>query len=230
MLEGNRMGQRDSDSMDRGGRSVRWLFERWRKTFAAIDKERIGRFVRRIEQEHPNGQDDLVRRVVRQSARLSAVLGAVAAAPALSPGLGTAISLVAMAPEEMLLIRLKCVLMLRIAAIYGFDPAAPERLTEILVIAGAPTRFLDALGVAKDDLQRLAARVAVVVGRRSSEATEIGTKALSRGALRRLPALGFLAGSAINYWSFHALGRQASKFYRELREGSVNPRGEFTCS
>lgn len=209
----NRGGRRQGD---RGAQTLGWLFERWRSTLEDIDKERVLRSVRKLEKAHPGDKEYLVRRVVRRSSRLSAGLGLASAAPALLPGLGTAVSVVAMVPEEIYMIRLKCVMMLRIAAIYGFDPAAAQRVPEILSLAGTSSRTLEALGVAKDDIQRLATRMTAGLARRTGQAGNVGTRTVGRGALRRLPAFGLLAGGAINYWSLQVTGRKAAEFYRQL--------------
>jgi hypothetical protein len=134
------------------------------------------------------------------------------------------------ASEEMMMIRLETAMVLRIATICGFDPADRQRLPEVLAIAGAPCRVLEALGVAKDDLRRLAARIATGLGRRAGEVAGAGTEVASLGVLRRLAVLGFLAGAAINYWSFCLLGRKASAFYRQLFQGALSCSGEMKWS
>ncbi len=201
------------------GHGLGWSYGRWRKIFDRLDKEAVAVAVRELARKHPKeDQRSLVRRVVRRAARLSAMVGVASASPALLPGIGTAVAVVGVVPEEIYLVRRKCLMILQISAVYGFDATDDERLYEILALAGSPSRTIEAVMTAKHDLRRIAAKAAASMGPRVGGKRLLGAKVLSRGVVRRLPALGFFVGAAINYFSFKAVGRRASRYYQRLRE------------
>jgi hypothetical protein len=199
--------------------AIGWYYGRLRKTFERMDRAQIAQFVRELKESHPDDSEKkLVRRVIQRSAGLSAAVGVATAGPAFFPGLGTAVSVAAIVPEEIYLVRKKCSMLLQIAAIYGFDPADDERLYEIAALAGSPSRTVEALMTARDDIRRMAARAAASIGEVASRKAAVGTKAASRGFVRRLPMLGFLLGGAINYVALRMLGKKATRFYQRLRK------------
>lgn len=199
-----------------------WYHRRWSRAVERIDKGGIVRAVGKLRRDHPGESPaSLTGRVVRASARLSAAVGITAASPALLPGMGMAISLVGIVPEEIFLTRRKCAMLLKIAAIYGFDPAAPERLYEIIALVENSPRMVQALMTAKDDIGRLMTRAAVGLARVPSQGVKLGTKVVSRRAIRRLPAIGLVAGGAINYYAFRSLGRRAQGFYERMSDRQV---------
>jgi hypothetical protein len=197
-----------------------WSYGRWRKIFARLDKDGIILRVWRLAKSHPRDDEKrLARRVVAQAARHSAMVGVASASPALFPGIGTAVSVVGIVPEEIYLVRRKCEMLLQIATIYGFDPREEERLYEIVALAGTPSRAIEALMTAKEDIKRMAARAALTLGRGTGRASLLGLKTVSRRAVRRLPALGFLVGGGINFITVRALGSKALRFYARLQAG-----------
>lgn len=208
------------------GYGLGWFMGRWRKTFADIDKEEIRDEVRRLTEKYPKDSNkQLAERAVKKMSKHTGFIGVAAATPALVPGIGTAVSILSVVPEEIYLIRKQCEMTLVIAALFGRDPGDPERLYEIITLAGTPSQRIEALMVAKADLRRVAAKMAVQISARSVEKKAlVGFKAVSRGVLRRLPALGFFAGGLINYLSFKSLGKKAVRFYGKSREDEVTKR------
>lgn len=203
-----------------------WYYGRWQRAFESVDKEKIVRSVSKLRQDHPGENPALLTgRVVRVAAGLSAVAGIAAASPALLPGVGVAISVVGIVPEEIFLTRRKCSMLLKIANIYGFDPAKPERLHEIIALVENSPRMIQTLITAKDDIGRLMARAAVSLGSAPVRGTVLGTKAVSRGVVRRLPAIGLVAGGAINYFAFRNLGRRANSLYEQMCAQEVKQLG-----
>jgi len=196
------------------GQVLDWFHKRWHQIFMRLDKKEIAASVRELAEKHPDDDEvQLARRAVRSSARRSAAVGVMTATPALIPGIGTAVSVIGVVPEEVYLMRKQCEMVLEIAAIYGFDLTEYERLYEIITLVGTPSRSIEALMVAKYDLRRMAAKVAVHLGSKSGRGAILGLKTASRGAVRRLPALGFFAGGAINYYSLNSLGKKAVRYY-----------------
>lgn len=65
----------------------------------------------------------------------------------------------------------------------------------------------------------MAARAAASLGREAGRASVLGLKTISRRAVRRLPALGFMLGGGINFITVRALGNKASRFYARLQAG-----------
>jgi hypothetical protein len=194
-----------------------WLYGQWRKVFEGLNRQKILLSAQRLAEVHP--RDDmyrLARRVIRRSARQSAVLGVVAASPSILPGLGTSVSLLAVVPEERALIRKTCIMLLEVAAIYGFDPTDEERLYEIVALAGAPQRALKALVMARGDIRRVAVKVISLLGWRSGRGGVMAGKAVGR-----LPMLGFLLGGAVNFISMKTVGRKALWFYQRQYEQAL---------
>lgn len=210
------MADEDKSAAEKPGHGLGYFFGRWRKIVARLNKKKIRDFARRLAKEQPKASARrLAKHVVRRSARHSAVLGLAAASPSLVPGLGTAISIAAVVPEEIYLIRKTCVMLLQIAAVYGFDPTEEDRLYEIIALAGTPPRFVEMLMTARGDLQRMAMKSMVIVARQSS--AHIAESFSARGVFRRLPALGFLVGGVINYISLRGVGKRGIRFYERLR-------------
>jgi len=203
---------------------IGWFHGRWKKVFSRLDKEKIAESVRRLIEKHP-GEDEqkLVKRLISRSSRLSGAVGIVGSIPALLPGPGLAISVIGMVPEEMYLIRRKCTMLLQIACIYGFDLEAEERLYEIIALAGGPSKVVEAMMVAKSDVQRVAIRAAANMAHDPWLARVLKRKAVGRGPLRVVPVLGFLMGGGINYYSLRALGRKGAVFYERSRRKSELP-------
>jgi hypothetical protein len=194
-------------------KSVHLRFER---ILTQIDRVRLAQAIasaieRARQQRHP-----VLTRVIHRAAAVAASVGALSATPTLIPGPGTVISLAALVPEEMLLLRIKCIMLLRIAAVFGFDPTSPDRLDELLWLA-APRSLtqekLDSLGINRLEVQRVGAQLAIRVGRAAVVGTELGTRLASRGVLERLPAVGLAASAAVNFLAVRALGRKAVRFY-----------------
>jgi len=197
---------------------IGWFHGRWKKIFSRLDKEEIAASVRRLIRKHPDEDErKLVKRLIERSSRLSGAAGVAGSIPALFPGPGLAISVLSMVPEEMYLIHRQCVMLLQIAAVYGFDPKEEERLYEIIALAGGSSKTVDALMVAKNDLQRVAVRATAGLGHAPWFKRAFGLKGLGRGSIRVIPVLGFLMGGAINFFSFRALGRKAAFFYYRSR-------------
>ncbi len=191
-----------------------WFHRKWHRVFTQLNKERLSKEVSELKRSFPN--DDpaaLAKRVILSSARLSGVVGIATAVPALIPGIGTIISIIGILPEEYYLMRKQCEMILKIALVYGYDITKTERIYEILTLIGTPSRGVDALMVAKYDLRRVAAKAVVHLSSQTGTKALVAAKAASRGILRRLPALGFFAGGAINYYSFRSIGKKAAKFY-----------------
>lgn len=201
------------------GHGLGWSFGRWRTIFERLDKDAIARTAAERQERNPSERKDrLVRQVIHETALQTAEVGVIGALPALFPGIGTAVSLVSVVPEEIYLVRRKCAMILEIACLYGFDPRDNERLYEILAIAGSPGKTVEALMTAKDDLRLMSTRAAAAVAGRMVRKDLMGAKAAGRGIVRRLPALGFLLGGAINYVSLRTVGLRALDFYRRKRE------------
>jgi hypothetical protein len=181
-----------------------------------LDKGEIVSRARLLTERHPDASENkLALKTSRAMARRAAAIGVVAASPALIPGIGTAISIIGILPEEIYLMQKQCEMVLQIAALYGFELESDERLFEIITLAANPVKAIDVFMIAKYDLRRMAAKAAVQLGSRSARAGGIGARAAGRGAVRRLPAVGFLAGGVINYFSFASLGKKAASFYEE---------------
>lgn len=203
------------------GKMSGWFYGRWRKIYLQMDKEAIARFSRQLAKKHSNeNEKQLALRVVRSCAKMSATVGLATASPALLPGIGTAVAIASILPEEAYLMRKQCEMVLKIAAIYDFDLNDSERLYEIIALVGNPANTIDMLMTAKYDLRRIAAKTAAQLSGRFEAKTLLGAKAASRGVVRRLPALGFLVGGAINYYSFSSIGKKALFFYERLKKDS----------
>lgn len=196
-----------------------WFYGRWERIFNSLDKNDIRQQVTKLIQSHPEeSKKKLAIRIIKNEANISAVAGMVSAFPALFPGIGTAVSILAIAPEEIYLIRRQCAMLLQISSLYGFDPADEERLYEIVAMAGSPVRSIDAMMVAKYDLRGMAAKAASHLSIKAGRKAALGAKTASRGILRRLPALGFFVGGAINYQAFRSLGKTGRRFYENLEK------------
>ncbi len=217
------MGTVESQSIEQA-QVVDWFHRKWHQIFMRLNKKEIAATVRELAEKHPDhSREKLAKGVVRRSARQSAAVGLATATPALIPGIGTAISIVGILPEEYYIMRKQCELVLEIAAIYEFSLDEYERLYEIITLVGSPSRSIEALMVAKYDIRRMAAKVAVHLGSESGRGALLGLKTASRGAIRRLPALGFFAGGAINYYSLNSLGKKAVRFYALRKNGKKEP-------
>jgi len=202
-----------------------WFHGRWQKAYERIDKDRISRWVATLEQAHPDeSREALAMRSMRRAARASAAAGVISSSPALIPFVGFAVSLVGIVPEEIYLIRRKCAMVLEIAAIYGFEPAQQERLYEIIALVENSPRMIQELMTAKEDVGRVAARALAGMSRTASRGAAFGARTASRGVVRKLPAVGLLAGGAINYYAFSVLGKRATRFYGQRREQESSTR------
>jgi hypothetical protein len=204
--------------MEDSQQKLGWFLERWRKALDKIDKDDIHATISKLKKNHPHYEErKLVQLVVRQSSRLAAAVGVTSSGPSLIPGFGTAIAIASMVPEELFLIRQKCKMILKIGAIYGFDPRQEERIYEIINLAGNPSMSFEALKIAKDDLIRLSVRAAATIGSKTERSSGFGLLALGRKTVRRLPLFGLAVGGAINSIAFRSLGRKTSRFYKQLR-------------
>lgn len=197
-----------------------WFFGRWKKVFEKLDKPALLAEVKKLAEQFPNEDSrKLAQRVIKRSARHTAIIGAATSVPALVPGIGTAISIIGVIPEEIYLVRRQCEMVLKIAALFGFDPADNERLLEIIWLSGHTSLAVEAVNTAKYDIRRMAAKAAVHMSA-PERGLLIGAKTGGRGILRKLPALGFFAGSAINYWTFSSMGKKAFAFYAKKHKAN----------
>jgi hypothetical protein len=196
-----------------------WFYGRWKKILSRLDKKAIESSARELEHRHEGvSREALAKKMVSSASRSAAFVGVATATPSLVPVIGTAVSILGVVPEEIYLIHRQCELVLRLAALYHFDLEEEERLYEVIMLAGTPSRSIEAAMTAKSDLRNIAAKASAHLADAARRGTAVGMKTASRGIIRRLPALGFFVGGALNYYSFKTLGKKASTFYKLLDE------------
>lgn len=208
-----------------------WGYGRWRDMFENMDKQRIANRVKWLKANYPDeSKTELANRVTQSAARSSAAAGVAMASPALIPILGLPLSILAVVPEELYIIKRNCEMILEIGGIYGFDPMEEERLFEIIAIAGNPSRTVESLIAAKEDIRRIAVRALVSLGNKTSTTVSLGVKAASKGFARHLPLIGLFASGGFNYFAQDRVGRKAALFYQELSKTQGHQLQKANCN
>jgi uncharacterized protein (DUF697 family) len=182
------------------------------KLFTEIDQESIRRDVQELRAAKTGlSPEQLAEQLTKKAARKVAGVGAAAGAA------GGPLAILAMAPDIFNLVLQQSRLILSIAFLYDEKPHIKERFKEVLATLAVATGA---------SAGRLGVRALLASGLEKAAAKKIARKIFGRFLTRRLPKLapilGTVAGASVNYLSMMAVGKAATKYYREKREKAAS--------
>ena len=178
--------------------------------FRELDQKEIRREVEVLKKTNPKSSPEaLARMLIRRSAIRTATVGAAAGVA------GGPWALLAMAPDIFNLVRVQSRLVLSIAFLYGRAPSLKERFREVLAVLAASTGTT----FARQGVRRLVARGFETRAARDI-VRKIGGRYLARKAPAVIPAVGSIAGGAMNYLSVRAVGQAAIEYYSNEQENA----------
>jgi hypothetical protein len=223
-----------------GGPDKRGLVEILERLQLLPDPHSAARHVEKIRDGHPGtSAAALAKKEVNATVLRCTGIGVVAGLPGTIPGLGTfaqaCATLGIAGGEAAILLRNVARLQYTVAGLYGHDLFAPERLDELLIVAGLES---GAILPAREAGKRVGTKIAVKqFDRHVSGAmlrklnTKLGTTVLAkygtkRGGLalgRMLPfGVGATIGGGVNLVATKSFGRAILRYY-----GQIQPGGEM---
>ena len=201
------------------------------------DPHHMDRRVEELKAKHPaESAEDLANRAVMATISRCTGVGIVAGLPGTIPGLGTfaqaCATLGIAGGEAAILLREVAALQFFVAGLYGHDLHAPERIDELLVIAGLQS---GAVLPAREAGKRVGTKIAVAqFNRHVSGAmlrkinTRLGTTVLTKYGTKRggvalgrlLPiGIGAAIGGSVNFMMTRTFSHWILRFYGQIKPG-----------
>ncbi|MDQ7826072.1 MAG: EcsC family protein [Candidatus Eremiobacteraeota bacterium] len=184
------------------------------KLFRDIDAAKVRLKVRELRDEHPDlTTHELCLKVIEEDAFFAGLIGGTTAA---FPWPWT---MILVAPDLIMLLGLQSRMVLKIAYLFGFDPAGRERAMEVLGCLGASVGAVaGTYGIKKMLEGHVTRRLVKMLIRK------VVTSLARKSASRMAPFLTTLAGGALNYGSVQLVGKTALHFYESrCKEESPEP-------
>lgn len=197
----------------------------------------VHRRVGEVKSEHPaESPETLARREVKATVARCTGVGVVAGLPGTIPGLGTfaqaSATLGIAGGEAAILLRNVASLQYLVAGIYGHDLHAPERVDELLVVAGLQSGLVLP---AREAGKRVGTKIAAAQFNRhvsgamlrkintklgTTVVTKYGTKRGGVALGRMLPfGVGATIGGSVNFVMTRSFGRAILRYYGEILPG-----------
>jgi hypothetical protein len=195
------------------------------------------RRVEELKAKHPaESAATLADRAVTATVRRCTGIGVVAGLPGAIPGLGTlaqaGATLGIAGGEAAFLLRNVAGLQLFVAGLYGHDLHAPERIDELVIVAGLQS---GAILPARDAGKRVGTKIALAQFDRhvsgamlrkintmlgATVVTKYGTKRGGIALGRMLPfGVGATIGGGVNFISIRSFGRWILRYYGQIQPG-----------
>ncbi|MGK5083018.1 hypothetical protein WDW37_06905 [Bdellovibrionota bacterium FG-1] len=202
-----------------------------RKIFDELSLEELVRSNATLSAKEPAlNREQLAKAVINACARQCAGVGLAASSATMIPVIGTGISYASIIPEELMLLKLLFMMVLRIADVYGVAPKTVD-FYEVLYLVGwggsdghnvkkmmmkTVTQSGDRLlarALADGLAERMFDRVAVGVGENMAKKTVLSSTLL-RGIVKRLPLVGLAVSGGMNVYQAKSVGRRSIRHFQ----------------
>lgn len=185
------------------------LEELFRSMFEEIDTDKIRRDVDLMRANAPDFSPRQHARVLaRRTAIRCAAAGAVTGLPLGLAAIGT------LGADLAYLVYQQFRLVLGIATIYGHEPNARERFSEVLSCLALGS----GVGIGKQSVAAVMTSATIEGG---LIAEKIGTRFLRDRMTKLVPFFGVVSGGALNYAAVYAVGRTAIRYYDSRVDASL---------
>lgn len=194
-------------------RDITILFSR---LFEDIDEEKIRLRVENLKDEFPTkSNEELCQKIIDTESMLCGIIGAVTGA------LPWPWSILGIAPDLISLIYKQSNMVLSIAYVFGFDPNAKERASEVMGCIGVSIGAVaGTYGIKKLVERRMEERL---IKELFSIILEYFSLRMGR---RFVPILGAIGGAFLNYGSVQAVGNIALKYYSTKEKMNIEEKDD----
>jgi len=180
------------------------LEEVFRSVFEQIDTDKIRADVEAVRAGAPEFEPaGHARLLVRRTAFRCAAAGAMTGIPSGLFAIGT------LGADLAFLIHQQFRLIMGIAAIYGCEPEGRTRFGEALSCLA----YASGVGIGKQGIATLLESATIEGG---VVAEKIGARFVRDRLAKAIPLVGAVSGGALNYFSVHAVGRAAIRYYESF--------------